>query len=321
MNWYRNLSNIEYFFIGSFFLSYLIFLGRTLWIAYQLGSTARAVVLKFILRISYFTLLIMALLDPSFGETQSETKAVGRDILLVVDVSKSMDGTDIQPSRLEKMKFELLKLIDDFPNDRFGMIVFAADAYAQAPLSFDKTALKDLFLKSINTKMFSESGTALFPALELAFEKHNSNQNRRNTAKIIVLVTDGEDFGSTNNDLLRKIRAYEMKLFVVGVGTTNGSKIRVPTGYLLDDDANLVISKLDRDELQSLAKKANGSYFETSNLRNDFKELTHAILESKGTLVDQRKVIIQANKYNYFIIAALLLIIFDILVVVRVLKL
>ncbi|MFN8356531.1 MAG: VWA domain-containing protein [Spirosomataceae bacterium] len=320
MNWYRDLSNVEYFFISCFFILYLIYLGRTLWIAYQLRSTARSVVLKFILRSSYFALLIMALLDPSFGDTQGSLKAFGRDIMLVVDVSKSMDATDIQPSRLEKVKFELLKVIDNFSGDRFGLIVFAADAFVQAPLSFDKSSLRDLYIKTLSTRLFSESGTALFPALTLAFEKQATNLNRRNASKIIVLITDGEDFGNSESGILRKIRALGMHLFVVGIGTQNGSRLRTADGYLLDEDGNLVVSKLDRENLQSVATQARGNYFEINNIKNEFSNLNKAITNVQGTLVDQRKVVVEANKYLYFIVSALLLIAFDVLVVVRTLK-
>ena len=114
MNWNQPLSGTEYWFIAIFCLLNFLYFVRVFWIAYQLNITARAAALKFFLRIGYFGLLLMALLDPSFGEMQGTIKAEGKDILFVVDISKSMEAKDIQPSRLEKIKFELARFITNF---------------------------------------------------------------------------------------------------------------------------------------------------------------------------------------------------------------
>lgn len=319
MNWSRNLSQTEYFFVGGFLLFYLLYFGRTLWIAYQLKTSARSVALKFLLRSSAFALLIMALLDPSFGDTSRDIKAVGRDIMLVVDLSKSMNAADIQPTRIEKTKFELLRFIDKFPNDRIGLVIFAAEAFVQSPLTFDKNTVVT-FVKSLSTNLLPESGTAVYPALTLAFEKLTARGRQDNSSKILVVFTDGEDFGGNNSSLLRAIRSSGISCFVVGVGTESGARIWNGEAYVMDEDGNIVVSRLEKETLEQIAVSTKGQYFEISNRKNGVPELIQTIEELEGTLIDQKKVAVTANKYYYFLVLALILLSLDVIVTVRTLR-
>jgi Ca-activated chloride channel homolog len=314
MNFNYELTLVEYIFIGVFLLFYGVYIGRTVLVARALDTTARAVVIKFFLRTTYFALMIVALLGPFFGEPERDIIAEGKDIMVLVDVSKSMDATDVQPSRLEKVKFELQRLIASLQENRFGLIVFSSSAFLQVPLTFDLGAF-ELFTQSLNTSQVGSTGTDICSALELSLEK--LLQNRAvNTSKIILLLTDGEDFGKCERKTLASIRQFDLKLMIVGIGTTLGGRIKQNQGWLKDDDGQIVTTRLNSNYLRELAKATNGKYFEINNQTNAIVEVVEAINSVENRLIDSRKVAVVSNKYRYFLMVALVLIALDILVTV-----
>ena len=213
MNLTSELDNAEQWFLVTFFILYLIYLGRIFWIARRLDTTARSSILKFILRSIYFALMLLALLNPSFGDLKGTIKAEGKDVFLLIDISKSMDATDIQPSRLEKAKFEINRLVNHFANDRIGLIIFSQDALMLSPLTFDRNAI-NLFVPKINTNLLPEGGTDFSPALQLALDKLTKTKSKTQ-AKVIILVSDGENFGADNKPILTQIRKKGIDFFSV----------------------------------------------------------------------------------------------------------
>lgn len=314
----RSPSTVELAFLGCFLLLYALYVGRTAWLARRLRTTARALVLKFVLRTLCFGLLLLALLEPSFGEAEADLRAVGRNIFLVVDLSRSMDARDVQPSRLEKVKFELGKLLTAFPDDRFGLVVFAAEAHLQCPLTADHGALR-LFLESLNTGQIGAGGTAFGPALRLATRK--ALASAANQSKALVLVSDGENFGADDRETLRLLQRNKIPILALGVGTRTGGGIQTERGPLRDEDGQRVVTRLRTDDLQRLAVATGGGYFELTNRRNDVGALIERLSRLEGRVIDQRKISVAANKYAYFLAAALVLLALDVLVRVRAIRL
>jgi Ca-activated chloride channel family protein len=319
MTWYQSLSFTEYLFIGLFILLYLLYITRTVQLARRLHTTARSVTLKFLLRSLYFALIIMALLGPSFGASKKEIKAVGKDIYIAVDLSQSMDATDIQPSRLERVKFELQNLVNAFNSDRIGLIIFSSEAFMQCPLTYDQSALS-LFIQTLHTKLVPNAGTDFGPPLQMALDRHldEENTSSQNHAKIIILISDGEDFGEETGDVLGDIENNGIRLFTLGVGTSEGSRIPLTKGnFKKDREGMTVVTKLNSNDLQKLAKKADGEYFEINNRKNEVPRLISSIAGIEGQLRDKREIDVSANKYYYFLIVALALIVLDTLITVR----
>lgn len=255
--------------------------------------------------------MIASLLGPFFGEPERNIIAEGKDIMVLVDVSKSMDATDIQPSRLEKVKFELQRLLKALPNERFGLIIFSSQAFLQVPLTFDLNAF-DLFAQALNTHQISATGTDICSALQLSEQK--LFQERRNTAKIILLFSDGEDFGTCDRKILSTIRQFDLKLLIVGTGTTVGGQIPLGTNKMLKNDyGDAVVSRLNANYLRELAMATNGQYFEISNQNSGMTEVVSAIGAVENKLIDSRQAAITSNKYRYFLLVALVLIVLDVL--------
>lgn len=322
MNWYRELGPTEFIFIAAFVLFYTFYVIRIIRIARQLNTPFHNVFIKVLLRTAIFALLIVALLGPSFGESKKEIKSVGKDIMICVDLSKSMDAFDIQPTRLEKVKFELKKIVSAFNSDRIGLIIFSSEAFMQCPLTYDQNAL-NLFIESMNTDLVPSSGTDFGPPLKMSIKKIDEDANQsaaRATSKVIVLISDGEDFGENTDEALQEIENQRIKLYTLGVGTEQGGRIFASNGYKRDLNGNVVVSKLNSRSLRSLADKTGGQYFEINESRNDVSRLINTIDRIEGELRDARFVDVTANKYFYFLGLALIFLLADVLLSVNTIK-
>ncbi len=320
MNWIKPLTIVEFVFIGIFLLVYTTYFIRLYLVARRLGTTARSVIIKFIIRGVYLSLCILGLLGPSFGVNEIEAQATGKDIFLVFDLSRSMDAIDIEPSRLEKTKFELTKNIDLLKSDRVGLIVFSSDAYTHTPLTFDRDAIK-LFIQKLNTNLFVQNGTDLNAAFSLILKKFQSSStlNSRKT-KVIVLISDGEDFGKIDPNVIFELKKNKINLLTLGVGTPQGGQIRDGLDFKKDSDGQEVVSKLNAPYLINLTKSMNGKYFQLTNQVNNVSDLLKEADKVESNWIDTRKMTVANNKYYYFVILAVILMIIDILFTVRTIK-
>lgn len=321
MDWYRSLTITEYIFIGAFLLFYGLYLTRVIRIARGLNTPFATVFLKLFLRTIYFALFIIALLGPSFGGGKKEVKSIGKDIMFCVDLSKSMDAFDIQPTRLEKVKYEMKKIVTAFNSDRLGVIIFGSEAFVQCPLTYDQNAL-NIFIETMNTNLVPTSGTDFGPPLRMAMKKlqEEETQTGQSKSKIIILISDGEDFGEETDDIVKDIEDEDIKLFTLGVGTVAGGNIYAANGLKKDREGNTVVTKLNSSSLRKLADKTSGQYFEINDSRNEVSRLINTISNIEGELRDTRYVDVTANKYYYFLMAALALMVMDVLLNVKTIR-
>ncbi|HTH55699.1 MAG TPA: VWA domain-containing protein [Cyclobacteriaceae bacterium] len=269
-------------------------------------------------RTVFFALLIVAFLGPSFGDAKKEIKSVGKDIMICVDLSKSMDAFDIQPTRLEKVKYEMKRIVEAFNSDRVGVIIFSSEAFMQCPLTYDQNAL-NLFIETMNSSLVPSNGTDFGPPLRMALDKltNQDSPSMQQKSKVIVLISDGEDFGEETNQVEQEIEDKGIKLFTLGVGTEKGGQILTGRGYKTDARGNTVVSRLNSSELKTLASKTNGQYFEINESRNDVSRLINTIGKIEGELRDARFVDVSANRYYFFLLAALILLVLDLLIDVK----
>ena len=284
----------------------------------SLNTPFATIFIKLVLRSVLFALMIIAFLGPSYGDSKREIKSVGKDIMICVDLSKSMDAFDIQPTRLEKIKFEMRKVVEAFNSDRIGIIIFSSEAFMQCPLTFDQHAL-NLFIETMNSGLVPSSGTDFGPPLKMALSKISDQEgpSTLQKSKVIILISDGEDFGEETSEIIKEIDDKDIKLFTLGVGTDKGSQIYAGRGYKTDRQGNIVVTKLNSSSLRSLASKTGGQYFEINESRNDVSKLINTISHIEGELRDARFVDVTANRYFYFLLAALVLLVLDVLISVK----
>ena len=314
MEYIKEFGFIEILLILTFFIFYLIYIVRLLRINSRISVSFKGVITKVIFRSTYFFLMIIALLGPSFGSSKKEIKVIGKDIMIAIDLSESMNANDIKPSRLEKIKFELKKIVDEFNSDRIGIIMFSNEAYMQCPLTYDKNAL-NLFIETLNTGLLPNSGTDFGPPLDLSLDKLLVDKIQENDkSKVIILISDGEDFGENTYEIVDKIKKSSIKLFTVGIGTAQGTRITLRNGvFKKDKDGKEVITKLNSTSLKKIANETKGKYFEISNQRNQINRMIYEIKKIKGNLIDSRSIDVTKNKYFYFLFIALMLMSMDFL--------
>ncbi len=322
MNWAYSFGTQETVFILVFIVFYISFLVRVIRTTKRLDLPFHRVVLKLVLRATYFILLIIALLGPSFGDVSREIKTVGKDIFFCIDLSQSMNAFDVQPTRLEKVKFELKNIVEAFGSDRIGLIMFSGEAFMQCPLTYDNNAL-NLFIQTLNTGLVPNYGTDFGPPLKMALEKLIADDTviTQSKSKVIILISDGEDFGENTNDIAEEIESEGVKLFTLGVGTDAGSQILTKNGFKKDRHGKEVLTTLNSESLEGLAGKTEGEYFEINESKNDVARLISAINRIEGELRDKKQVDTTQNRYYYFLGLALLLIVVDVLIGVKVIKL
>lgn len=318
MTWYRSISGYEFLVIAIFIIFYMAYFFRMFRIGKILKISYRSLIAKTIIRSLYFILFIVALLGPSFGDTSKEVKAIGKDIMVCVDLSESMNANDIQPTRLEKVKFELKNLVDAFNSDRIGLVIFSSESFMQCPLTYDQGAL-NLFIETLGTNLVPDAGTDFGPPIEMALEKLLSKESTttQQKSKVIILISDGEDFGENTLNKVTKLEESGIKLFTLGVGTESGSRIVTNYGFKTDKNGREVFTKLNAKDLKTLAIKTGGKYFEIDNESNDIERLINAINGIEGELKDSRVIDVSANKYYYFLALALILICADLLIGVK----
>lgn len=321
MTWFSSLGNTELVFLGLFLLAYGLYIFRMLQVAKRLQTTFKPLLFKIILRTLAFVLLIAALLGPSFGKTTKEVKSKGKDIFMAVDLSNSMNAFDIQPTRLEKIKFELKRIVEAFNSDKIGLIIFGSEAFVQCPLTYDQGAL-NLYINTLNTELVPSGGTDFGPPLTTALEKLNAEQTTisQQKAKIVLFISDGEDFGEETNKAAKAIVDSGIQLFALGVGTERGSKIKDRRGFKIDRQGNEIVTSLNASSLKQLALDTGGEYFEINESQNDVARLIRSINEVEGEVRDARMIDASANKFYYFVIAAIFLLVLDALVKRRTLR-
>lgn len=212
--------------------------------------------------------LIVALAGPKVGTEVREIKRQGIDMLVALDLSASMNAEDVRPSRLEKAKFEINRLIERLRGDRVGLIVFTGESYLQSPMTMDYSALR-LFLDIADTDQMPSSATAFKPAFETALEAFQSlEENGTEASKVLLVISDGEDHGESYEDALGSLTNENILVYTVGIGTADGTTIPLYEegtgdliGYKRDNQGQVVTTRLQSQILRDIAQQGDGEYY------------------------------------------------------------
>jgi Ca-activated chloride channel family protein len=239
----------------------------------------------------------------------------GVDVMIVLDVSKSMLARDIKPSRLDKAKQFLYKLVDKLQSDRVGLILFAGRAYMQMPLTPDHSAAK-MYISEAGPEVVPTQGTVFADALEMANNSFNRNEHKY---KAVVLVSDGEDHDPEGLKTAKQLADDGVMVNTVGIGSPDGSIIVDPTTNepKRDEKGNIVISKLNEAELQGISNATNGIYIRLDNLEDATITLSQRLDGMEKRALTESEFINYKNYFPWFIGAALLLLIIELFITER----
>jgi Ca-activated chloride channel family protein len=269
--------------------------------------------LKFILLLSATALVIIAganLRKPVAGE---KDKKAGIDVMIALDVSKSMWAEDIKPSRLDVARQFVSSLIDRMDNNRVGLVLFAGRAFLQMPLTTDFAVAK-LYVANASPDAVPTQGTVIGNALQLCEFSLNTKEKKY---KAIILISDGEDHDPNAAEIVKQLADNGVIVHTVGAGTAEGAPIMEPGAgdYKKDINGQTVISKLNEQELDLIAKQTGGSYRRLGNAETTAGQIAETLNGMEKKAIESAGNVRQyASFYPFFLIAAILILIGEIFI-------
>ncbi len=256
--------------------------------------------------------LIVMIARPQLGSKIETVKRQGVEIMIALDVSNSMLAEDITPSRLERSKLMLAKLLDELDNDKVGLIVFAGDAYTQLPITTDFVSAK-MFLSNISTEMVPTQGTAIGRAIDLAMKSFTPDES---ADKAIIVITDGENHEDDAVAAARAAAERGVKVDVIGIGLPQGAPI--PMGrsgeFRKDRSGNVVITKLNEQMGQEIARAGNGLYVTADNTNAALRALISEVRKMKKSDVESKVYSAYDEQFMWLAAMALALLLLDVFV-------
>jgi Ca-activated chloride channel homolog len=260
--------------------------------------------LKFILIVMAFTTGVLALANLRTAKGSEKVNRNGIDVMIALDVSKSMLAQDIKPSRLERAKQVINKLIDKLSNDRIGIVVFAGRAYLQMPLTGDHGAAK-MYLASATPDVVPTQGTVIADALKMCAASFSTKEKKY---KSVVLISDGEDHDEAAIKIAGQMADEGVMINTIGIGSPGGAPIidAVTNEPKKDNDGNIVISKLNEGELKSIAEKGNGLYQLFTSTDEVVTKLDTQLASMDQRTVTEDSLVNYKSFFQWFLIAALL---------------
>ena len=272
--------------------------------------------LKIVLLVLSYIFFVMALANPQIGTKLEDVKREGVDIIVALDVSKSMLAEDIKPNRLQKAKHELSQLIDLLQGDRIGLVAFAGIPHVQCPLTLDYSAAK-LFLNIIDVNLIPQPGTAIGSAIETAVKAFNTEDRKH---KVLILITDGEDHETDPLEAAKIAEQQGVKIFTIGIGSPQGvpipeyDKYGRTSGFKKDREGGVVTTKLDVLTLQKIAFQTGGKFYQASTGEAELDEIYQEISEMEKKELVSKQFSQYEDRFQIFLIIGLIFLLLEIFI-------
>ena len=257
----------------------------------------------FILSIMY---IIISLARPQKSNEKVEKWSEGIDIMLVIDISESMQIEDFKPNRLESAKDVAKEFINGRFQDRIGLVVFSGESYSRCPLTTDYILLNE-YVDEISFDLISSRGTAIGSAIAIATNRMRESKSK---SKVLILLSDGDNTAGNIDPVTSAqiAKAYGIKIYSIAIGK-NG---KVPFGKDYFGRTRYVENSLDEKNLREIATITNGKFYRASNnssLENIFK----VIDEFEKTEIKENRYKNTVDYYQYYLLWSIVLFLFYIL--------
>ena len=276
-----------------------------------LSRRARAA--KNVLILVAVAFLILALARPQFGTRIETVRSEGQDVMVALDVSRSMLAEDVAPNRLERARLEVMRILQRLDGDRIGLIAFAGNAFVQSPLTVDYGAAA-LFLNAMDTDLIPIQGTNLGEALTVALDAFEEGTRDH---RVLIVVTDGEDHEGEIEEALERAFDEGIQIHTVGIGSLEGVPIPEFTasgersGFIRDADGAVVTTRLDESTLERIAEATGGRYFPALGPGANLDPLVEEITGGEGRELEAREITQFDEQFQVFLGFALILLLVE----------
>lgn len=270
---------------------------------------------KFWIIFAVIGLFTVLLARPQFGSKLETVKRKGVEVIIALDISNSMLAQDVQPSRLEKSKRLVSRLVDELDNDKVGLIVFAGDAFTQLPITSDYISAK-MFLESISPSLISKQGTAIGEAVNLATRSFTPQEG---VGRSIIVITDGEDHERGAIEAVKSAADKNIQVSVLGVGMPDGSPIPIEgsNDYRRDREGNVIVTRLNEGMCQEIAKEGKGIYVRVDNTNSAQKAISQEISKMSKADVESKVYTEYNEQFQAIAWIILLLLLIEMLILER----
>ncbi len=278
-----------------------------------------------VLLLAGLALLVLALAGPRYGSRTRVLRKRGIDVVVALDFSKSMLARDVRPDRIRRAKAELTRFLEELGGDRVGVVAFAGETI-EFPMTTDYAAV-ELFLRDMGPYDMPVGGTAIGRALvaakrllERSNERYGPEDESVQPARVVILITDGEDHEGDPEAAARELADEGVKLYVVGIGSRSGEPIPTYspdgtwTGYMRDGDGELVTSALTAENetrLRALAESTGGKYFRARRGSVGIDQIRREMRHMRQAERRARRVTVDEERYALVLLPAFLLLVLE----------
>ena len=271
------------------------------------------------IKIALFSLavgfLALALARPQTGSKLRTTEVEGREVVLVVDVSNSMLAEDVTPSRIERTRYAISRLVERMKEDRLGIVAFAEEAEVLLPITGDYK-MAEAMVKRLSPTLIAHQGTDIGEALEVALLSFTES-TKESKSRVVILITDGEEHNQRTEAAIESAVAQGVMVCAIGIGTPEGTPLKINGELIEDEDGKMVVTKLGEPLLQHIAEATGGIYIRSRNESFGLDEIIERLDQIEATQLTQITFEEYDEQYQWFLGVALLLLIAEIFIMER----
>lgn len=259
--------------------------------------------------------MVLALARPQTGSKLRTVESQGREIVLVVDVSNSMLAEDVSPSRMDRTRYAITRLVERMNNDRIGIVAFADEAEVLLPITGDYKMAESI-TKRLSPDLIAEQGTDISKALEVALLSF-TRSTQSSKSRVVILITDGEAHDDSCEAAIEQAKAEGAIICAIGIGTPEGIPLKINGEIMEDGDGKMVVTKLGEPLLQQLAEATGGIYTRSRNDSFGLEEIVARLDEIEATELSLMTFEEYDEQYQWFLGVALLLLVVEMLIFER----
>jgi len=259
--------------------------------------------------------IALALARPQTGSKLRSTEVEGREVVLVVDVSNSMLAEDVTPSRIERTRYAISRLVERMKEDRLGIVAFAEEAEVLLPITGDYK-MAEAMVKRLAPSLIARQGTDIGEALEVALLSF-TDSTKESKSRVIILITDGEEHNQRTEAAIEQAISQGVMVCAIGIGTPEGTPLRINGQLMEDEDGKMVVTKLGEPLLQHIAEATGGIYTRSRNDNFGLSDIIARLDEIEATQLTQITFEEYDEQYQWFLGIALLLLVAELFVMER----